>query len=91
MIFAKLMETLKDILVGVEVEHGSVMITKNNDIESIEIIDYFDFFTKGSLLVLKDIENDNETVIDLENTNFEIGYNRVHFNNGIADYKVELA
>lgn len=90
MIYAKLMETLKDILVGVEVEHGSVMITKDNDIDSIELINYFDFYTEGSLLNLKDMENDKNTVIDLENVIFQLGYNRVHFHDGVTDYKVEL-
>lgn len=90
MIYVKLMETLKNILIGVNLEHGSMSITKDNNIENIEVIDYFDFYTEGSLLILKDIENDNETVINLEKVNFELGYNRVHFNDGIIDYKVEL-
>lgn len=84
----RIMETLKNMVVGSLVDGDSLMLEKDEDV--VEIIDLFDFRVQNNEIVLCDIKNLNELRIDLDEYEIKAGYEFVEFTKGEENYKLSF-
>lgn len=85
---AKMIEILKNMVIGSFIDGDSLILEKNEDV--IKIIDLFDFKIEDNEIVLYDIKNLNEIRIDLNKFEVKTSFEKIIFKNDKDEYELSF-